>query len=321
MPLFIFIIHYQASYSASNRNFFKEHGRLNFLGTKLVDENDEIVVLRGVSLESHALEPQFYEYNVIEQLVNNWNANLIRAVIDVDLELENNYIDKPDFALQCLERVINASIQLGVYVIVDFHSKDPSLYLKEAKQFFFDIANEYKNYPNIIYEILGEPFLIDNWEEYKNYSYEVIKEIRKIDKLNIILVGNPNFGIIEREVANNPIMGYINVAYALHFFAFSNRDSARNNADYALKKGLPVFISECGSMDATEGGNFDDEEWGRWVSWMNRNQISWVAWRISNLNQSSAMLNTNTNLEGKWKDEDLTPWGQTVKELLQLNNS
>ncbi len=36
--------------------------------------------------------------------------------------------------------------------------------------------------------------------------------------------------------------------YTLHFYAATHKAWLRERADYALKKGLPIFVSECAGM-------------------------------------------------------------------------
>lgn len=52
-----------------------------------------------------------------------------------------------------------------------------------------------------------------------------------------------------------------NVAYALHFYAGTHKDWHREKAEKAIAAGLPLFISECGSMEATGDGPIDYESW------------------------------------------------------------
>ena len=79
------------------------------------------------------------------------------------------------------------------------------------------MAKKYGKHPNIIYEIYNEPLKI-SWDTViKPYAEKVIEAIRKIDKNNIIVVGTPHWSQDVDNASENPIKGYKNIAYTLHF--------------------------------------------------------------------------------------------------------
>ncbi|MFT4222810.1 glycoside hydrolase family 5 protein [Dysgonomonas sp.] len=292
--------------------FVDKHGWLSVKGTSLVDENGEILVMKGVSLGWHNWWSQFYNESTVTWLQNDWGCNLVRAAIGV--EPNGAYIDNSVLANNCLDNVIDAAIKNGMYVIIDWHSHN--MRTEEAKAFFTRVANKYKDYPNIIYEIFNEPERI-SWEEVKSYSEELIKTIRAIDKKNIILVGNPHWDQDIHLAADNPIKGYDNIMYTLHFYAATHKKDLRDRADYALKKGIPIFISECAGMEATGDGTIDHQEWDTWVEWMAKNNITWVAWSVSSKNETCSMIKDNSSPISNWTTNDLKEWGVLVKSLLK----
>ena len=91
-------------------------------------------------------------------------------------------------------RVIQAAIDQGIYVIIDWHTHN--IHLDEAKEFFRAMAREFGDQPNIMYEIFNEPDFTnrpdgttkvdETWLEIKAYAEEVIREIRQYDPDNII---------------------------------------------------------------------------------------------------------------------------------------
>jgi endoglucanase len=91
----------------------------------------------------------------------------------------------------------------------------------------------------------------------KAYSEEVIKAIRTNDPDNIILVGSPHWSQDVHLAAEDPIKGYSNLMYTMHFYAGTHKKWLRDRTDDAIKKGLPVFISECAGMEATGDGPLD----------------------------------------------------------------
>jgi len=76
----------------------------------------------------------------------------------------------------------------------------------------------------------------------------MIKTIRKIDPDNLIIVGTQTWAQDVDKAADNPIRGQTNILYALHFYAATHKEYLREKAVYAMNKGLPIIISEWGSV-------------------------------------------------------------------------
>jgi endoglucanase len=82
----------------------------------------------------------------------------------------------------------------------------------------------------------------DPWSVIKDYSVEVIRTIRQNDPDNIILVGSPHWDQDIHLVADDPITGFDNLMYTLHFYAATHAQSLRDRGNYALKKAIPLFV-------------------------------------------------------------------------------
>lgn len=209
-------------------------------GTQLMNTEGDTVVLHGVSYGWHQFWPRFYNASSVAYLVNDWGAQVLRASMGVDLD-SACYVNKPEFGIECVTKVVDAAIENGVYVIIDWHSHN--LRQEEAKEFFTQMATRYKGVPNVIYEVFNEP-VEDSWEQVKSYSVEVIKTIRAIEPDAVILVGCPHWDQDIHLAADDPITGYSNIMYTLHFYANTHGQWLRDRADYALGKGLPIFVSK-----------------------------------------------------------------------------
>lgn len=292
-------------------NIVKENGHLSVKGTLLVNERGETVVLKGVSYGWHNWWPRFYNASTVNYFANSWGASVIRAAIGV--EPDDGYIQNPEKALACVQAVADAAIANDIYVIIDWHSHH--IRLEEAKQFFTQMATRYKDVPNVIYEVFNEP-VDDSWDAVKAYSIEIIKTIRAIEPNAVILVGTPHWDQDVHLAADSPITGYDNIMYTLHFYANTHKQYLRDRGDYALSKGLPLFVSECAGMEASGDGAVNKEEWNAWLDWMRKNSISWAAWSISDKDETCSMIKTSGSSEGNWKDQDLKEWGQIVQEEL-----
>ncbi|SHF87928.1 glycoside hydrolase family 5 protein [Dysgonomonas macrotermitis] len=292
--------------------FVGRHRALSVKGTALTDSHGDTVVLKGVSLGWHNWWPRFYNEKTIDWLVDDFQVNVVRAAVGVGVK--GGYHDDPEQAFRCLYNVVDAAIKNDVYVIVDWHSH--GIYTDDAKEFFTKVATRYHGYSNIIYEIFNEP--VDQpWTEIKAYSEEVISAIRSIDKNNLILVGTPHWDQDVDIAADDPIIGYDNIMYTLHFYAATHKQELRKKADYALSKGLPLFVSECAGMEASGDGKVDIREWQRWQDWMSARKISWAVWSIADKNESCSMIVSPASPASDWLESDLKEWGRITRTTLR----
>jgi endoglucanase len=293
----------------------KEYGKLKVEETRLVDENGKPVVLRGVSFGWHNYWPRFYNAGAVKWLHDDWGCSVVRAAMGV--EPDGGYIKDPAGSLAKVKAVVNAAIKEGIYVIIDWHSHN--INLKEAKVFFTEIAITYGGYPNVIYEIFNEPDH-ETWPEVKAYSEEVIKTIRDIDPDNIILVGCPRWDQDIQLPAADPIKGYKNLMYTMHFYAATHKQWLRDKTDDALKKGLPVFISESAGMEASGNGPLDYAEWQKWIDWMEARGLSWITWSVADKDETCSVLKTTAQSDGNWKETDLKESGIKTRAYLRSYN-
>jgi endoglucanase len=290
----------------------KDHGQLKVVGTTLTDAKGKAVALHGMSFGWHNLWPRFYNAGAVKELVTEWKSTVVRASMGIELN-EKGYLKSPAQSTKLMKNVIDACIEEGVYVIIDWHSHN--IQQKEAVEFFKEMATAYSKYPNVIYEIFNEPDY-ETWPEVKTYSEEVIKAIRSIDANNIILVGSPKWDQDIQLPAADPIKGYDNLMYTMHFYAGTHKQWLRDRTDEAIANGLPIFISECAGMEATGDGPLDHIEWNKFVTWMDSKGLSWVAWSVSDKNETCSILNPSAASTGKWNKNDIKEWGIAAKAAL-----
>lgn len=291
----------------------KEHGRLHVEGTQLKDSSGNAVVLRGMSLGWHCLWPRFYNAGTVQWLRKDWGITVVRAALGVELG-KDSYLRRPEWSKEKITAVVDAAIKEGIYVIIDWHSHN--INLAESKAFFREMATLYGRQPNIIYEIFNEPDQ-ETWEEVKAYSNEIIQTIRAIDPDNIILVGSPHWDQDIQVVADDPLKGYTNLMYTLHFYAATHKQELRDRAGYALRKGIPIFISESAGMEATGDGPLNEEEWTKWIDWCEKNRLSWITWSVSDKDETCSVLRPSASDGGPWEDKDLKESGLKARAMIK----
>lgn len=286
----------------------KQHGNLHIIDGKIKDVRNSAFVLRGVSLGWHNWWPDFYNKSVVTQMASDWGCNVIRIAVGVDVE--NGYIDNPAWTLELVETVVDAAIDNGIYVIIDWHCHD--IHLEQAIGFFSSVAKKYGDKPNVLFEIFNEPDK-ESWNEIKRYAVEVIDTIRLFSS-NIVIVGTPSWSQDVDLVVSDPIVGYDNIVYSLHFYAASHNKTLRGKAIFAVEKGLPLLVTECSPAYSDGDGYLDKKEFRKWDSFMNKNKIGRVLWGIYDKPEASAMLVNGVNPYITWQENDLTEMGQFVKK-------
>ena len=259
------------AYSARAVDPVKQYGQLQVKGAQLCDQQGQPVILHGLNLEWDTHWPRMYNKKYMKTLKREGQYPLLRLAMEVSED--NGYLAHPQQAMACLKPVIETAIKQNIYVIIDWHAN--SMHTQEARQFFGKIAQRYGRYPHIIYEIYNEP-IEETWTSIKKYASEVISEIRRYDPDNIVLVGCPHWNQDIHLVTNSPLDGFQNVMYTVHFYAATHGDDLRQRTEDAVRQGIPIFISECGAMEASGEGPIDLESEAQWVAMCHRLGISFV---------------------------------------------
>lgn len=298
-----------------NESPVSRHGQLQFEDTRLVDKNGEIVQLKGMSLFWSQWQPQYYNKTSVKQLKEDWGITVIRAAMAIE---HDGYLENPEDEKARVYEVIDAAIEHGIYVIVDWHDHHAEDHIEEAKYFFSELSSRYGQYPNLIYEPYNEPLDVSWSNILKPYHEEIISAIRQNDPDNIIICGTPRWSQMVVAAAEDPLDD-INVGYTLHFYAGTHQEELRNAASTAMKKGIPIFVTEFGTTNADGDGDVFYEKTQNWLDFMNQNQLSWCNWSIADKDEASAALKPDTPFNKLNKDENLSDSGKFIKSQLNKN--
>ncbi|GHV31727.1 hypothetical protein AGMMS4952_20900 [Spirochaetia bacterium] len=308
------------SVDKKGRTVVERYGRLQVNGTALCTAGGKPVQLRGISSGGLQRDGKYANEDVLRWLRDDWNMQVWRAAM---YTLEGGYIQRPAIKNKVIDSV-DAAIKLGVYVIIDWHilsDGDPRRYQSQAIEFFTEMAQKYGEYPNVIYEICNEPNGNDTtWEEaIKPYAEAVIPVIRQYDPDNIIIVGTPQWSQRVNEPAEDPITGYRNIMYTLHFYAGTHGEWLRDVAADAIAAGVPIFVTECGTSEASGGSGVYEQEYLEWLSFLKKNNISWINWSLTNNGEESGLLSYNADREGKggWTEDTLSASGKFIRRILR----
>lgn len=286
---------------------------LSVKGTQLVDGEGNPVQLRGLSTHGLAWFPDYVNEECFRQLKEDWGANVIRLAMYT--AESGGYCTGGD--KERLKALIRKGVEdaekCGLYAIIDWHilsDGNPNTYLKESEAFFDEMSKTYAGKTNVLYEICNEPNGGVAWRDVKAYAERIISVIRRNDPDGIILVGTPNWCQFVDQAAADPITGYGNIMYTLHFYAATHKGDLRNSMTAALEKGLPLFVSEFGICDASGNGAIDAAQAAEWLRLMDERKVSYVAWNISNKAETSAILQSGCKKTGGFAPEDYSESGK-----------
>ena len=275
------------------------------------------VQVKGMSLfwSCAAKQQRYWKKDIITGLVERQNIQLIRAAMAVDDMGEwadGHYFTKPDFYQAMLDEAVEAAIENDIYVIIDFHSHVAADSVENAKSFFRIQAEKWGKYDNVIFEVFNEPICTsgsvgDNSDcsEYggfigmdgiKTYADQVISVIREYSD-NLIIVGTPMWDQYPNAAVDYPVEDPLendNIAYAFHFYA--GRDdgtkahdfSLTSHANFAMQKGLSVFVSEWGTVGYDGRGVPSTTLNPQWQTWMNSRKISSANWNVGKSDDPSS---------------------------------
>nr|AMA76419.1 cellulase 5 [Mesosa myops] len=288
-----------------------KHGQLSVSGVHLVDKNGDKVQLKGMSLFWDVWKPQYYNKQSIDGVHSSCHANIVRAAIAAATD-DGGYVTTPEKTLERLYAVIDAAIADDIYVLVDWHDHAADTHLNYSLKFFDTVSKKYSGVPNILYETFNEP-IAQSWDDVvKPYHQAVIKTIRANEPNNIIILGSPKYSTGIDQPAGNPITGQKNIMYTLHFYAGTSDQGLRDLGTRVLNGGLPIFVTEYGTVNGDGDGPVDTEETRLWYEWLDKNSISHVNWAISDKQEGASALVPNTAAADVCKENFLTESGKLV---------
>jgi hypothetical protein len=294
------------------------HGQLHVDGTRLVGEDGVPVQLKGVSTMWLNWEPRYsVNRDGLRWMRDNWNVSVVRAAMGV--EPDGAYLTDREPALAQLRTVVQNAIDVGVYVLVDWHDHNAHEHLDQALGFFSQVAAEFGDVPNVLYEPYNEPLNVSWSGVIKPYHEAVLRAIRAEDPDNVVILGTRSWSQRVDEAAADRVAGD-NLMYTVHFYACDHREFQRNQAEVAYEAGLPLFVTEWGAT-AADGGARSPTVCGAdaqaWLDWLGERSISWAAWKLDGCRDASCFFTSReAPANGGWTDEWLNGHARFVVDHL-----
>jgi endoglucanase len=267
-----------------------------------------------MSTHGMAWYPQFVSLDTFRTLRDDWNTNCVRLAMYTAEKAGYCTDGDQKFLKELVKQGVSYATELGMYVIIDWHilrEGSPLVYKEQAIAFFDEMSALYADHDNVLYEICNEPNPPCTWEDVKAYADEVIPVIRKNKKDSVILVGTTTWSQDVDLAAASPL-SYDNIMYVLHFYAGTHKEALRQKAATCIENGLPIFISEFGTCDASGNGAIDYEQTKLWREFIEKYDLSFCCWNLANCPETSSVIVPQCKKVSDWDQEDLTDQGKLI---------
>jgi hypothetical protein len=145
------------------------YGQLQVQGIYLTNSSGIPIQLQGMSLYFSNDQTQYYNQNVLVSLKNQWNSNLVRAAMGLErLWIFKGYIEDPVSNYAKVKAVIEGAINIGMYVIVDWHITSNNSYTPQVKQIFENS-----------YQLIGHRIFLQHFKDVRLLSSHHLRNLER----------------------------------------------------------------------------------------------------------------------------------------------
>jgi len=299
--------------------------RLHVQGNRFVDPNGNPVLLRGVSIA----DPDLLEYT------GHWNRQLFEHLKDFGATVVRLPIHPaawrartPEKYVELIDQAAGWSAELGLYLIVDWHSignlnsdlfQNPMYITTRAETFKFwqTMAQRYAHHSAIaFFELYNEPTTFrgrlgrESWVQWRETNEELIALIRGWQAEAIPLVAGFDWAYDLTPLIEDPIRAS-NIGYVAHPYPNKRTQpwEPKWQEDFAFAAAqYPLIATEIG-FDLKPGEVVNDEHYGNRITrFLESHEISWLAW-VYDPNWGPQILKS-------WDGYQLTGAGEFFKDAL-----
>jgi Endoglucanase len=264
-------------------------------GNKFVNAAGDTILFRGTAIaDPDKLEQGKHWDRSIFLRMKEFGATLVRIPVHpVPWRMRT-----PEKYLQLLDQAVDWCTELGLYVIIDWHSignlgmelfQDPMYQTtrQETYEFWRTIANHFRGNNTVaFYELFNEPTLASgkmgsmSWSEWKKINENIIHLIRAYDAERIPLVAGLDWAYDLTPLRIEPIDAE-GIGYVTHPYAHKCKRPYESKWDEAFgfaSNRYPVVATEFGFTFGTREWE-DNGEYGKEIiSYLEERGISWVCW-------------------------------------------
>jgi len=242
------------------------HG-LHIVGNHFIDENRNIIILRGVnrwSLEFSCGDGHFTPNDF--RAIRSWGANAVRIPLNENRFLFHydcsNYVD---IVKQAVKNAENA----GLYVILDlqwvepYNNNQPGMIYpmpdSKARDFWKELASTYANDDLVLFEVYNEPHDVSwkiwrNGGQVSNYQAVGMQElttlINSIAPNRVVIIGGLGWSYDLSRIQQGYAISGRNIAFTTHLYNNANEQPTDwQRAFGVIAKTAPVIATEFGQSD------------------------------------------------------------------------
>jgi hypothetical protein len=264
-------------------------------GNRFVTERGDSVLFRGLAIaDPDKLEQQGRWHRTLFVKVKEMGAMIVRIPVHpVPWRMRT-----PERYLPLLDEAVKWCTELGMYVVIDWHSignlgmelfQDPvyNTTRRETYEFWRTIARHFAGNTTVaFYELFNEPTLYNgqlgrmSWSDWKKINEDIIGLIRAYDRETIPLVAGLDWAYDLTPLNIEPIAAE-GIGYVTHPYPHKREPPYEPKWDedfgFAAAR-YPVVCTEFGFVLGKEG-MADNGAYGRAIiPYLEERGISWMAW-------------------------------------------
>ena len=292
-------------------------------GNRFVNAEGDTILFHGLAFaDPDKIEAEGHWNKELLQRMKDLGANLIRIPVH-PIAWRNR---TPNKYLELLDQAVNWCTDLGLYVMIDWHSignlraglyQDPYYItsLTETLSFWRTIARHFTGNSTIaFYELFNEPTLFNGqlgsmtWDEWKEINEEMIKLIRAFDTETIPLVAGLDWAYDLTPLRYDPVNAE-GIGYVSHPYVHKRTPpwEPKWEEDFGFASGkYPVFATEFGFVLGDLSMEANKDYGKRIIKFLEDSGISWAWWVFD--------PDWYPNMFKSWDDFTLTDNGKFFKE-------
>jgi len=299
--------------------------KLKVEGNKIVNEEGEEVILKGVNINSPGILKYEENHDFLQDIkeIKKLGANAIRVPIcPAYFQSVENYCE------EILDPIVNLCNELELYCILDNHSqgnpikgltREPKILINNYKKYDAnydyvkniteELVKKYGKEEHVIFEPISAFFLEVTKEEWISVSNKLSNLIRNYSA-NLIMISSEGWPQnLEFALGHKP--NTKNIAYGIMIYPGTTKEI--KDVVIEINKKYPIIITECGyeNINPKEDVLAGDKKYAtEFTKFIFEHKLSWFAWCYHPTRQPVLIRS--------WNPEDLSEWGEFVKyELLE----